>query len=146
MWCGDQHRTGEWHRLGKGELCVGCSRRKVNNKIIKVAPLNVTQELLDRTANERAAPNNRLTLWDEELDRDQLHTVTLNRFNLSTRARLRRAGCTEHLRKVWSGDICIKQSDARAALRQRNGEIDGDGALPYAAFARRYGDDIANVR
>ena len=86
MWRGDQHRTGKWHRLCKGELRVRGSRWKVNNQIVKVAPLNVTQELLDRPANERAAPNDWLTLWDEELDRDQLHTMALDRFDLSARA------------------------------------------------------------
>ena len=78
---GRRHEDGaaERHRLGEGQLRVGGARRQVDDEVVEIAPLDVAQELLDRAADERAAPDDRLALGHEELDRDALHAVALER-------------------------------------------------------------------
>ena len=52
------------------ELRVGGAGRQVDDEVVELAPVDVAQELLDRAAHERAAPDDGLALGDEELDRD----------------------------------------------------------------------------
>ena len=67
------------HGLGEGQLGIGGAGRQVDDEVVELAPLDVAQELLDRAADERAAPHDRLALGDEELDRDRLDAVALER-------------------------------------------------------------------
>ena len=133
--CRDEHRTREWYRLRKRELCIRSSGWKINHKVVKFTPLHIAKELLDRAANQRPSPDDRLPFRDEELNGDQFHAVSLDRLNLSARTRLWRPCCAEHLREIWSRDICIKETNARAALRKGDREVDGHGTLPHSALA-----------
>src|SRR6185295_11910286 len=112
----------------------------------ELAPLHIAQELLDRTADQRTAPHDGLALRDEELDRDRLDPVTLQRRDLVVRAGGRLSGDTEHHRDVRAGDVGIEQSDRRARLRERDSEVDTDRALADAALAGRDGDDVLDAR
>ena len=50
----------------------------------------------------------------------------------------------QHGRDVRAVDIGVQQADARAALRQGHGNVDGDGGFADAALARADGDGIAD--
>ena len=64
-------------------------------------------------------------------------------FSLHHRRRLVHA---HHARNVRPVDVGVHEADARAALRERDGEVHGDGGLADAALAGRDGDDAAEVR
>ena len=74
---GRRHEDGaaDRHRLGQGQLRVGGAGRLVDHEVVELAPVDVAQELLDRPADERSAPHDRLALGHEELDRDDLDPV-----------------------------------------------------------------------
>ena len=74
-----QDRPGDRDGLGERQLRVGRARRQVDDEVVELAPVDVAQELLDRAADERAAPDDRLALGHEELDRDDLDAVALER-------------------------------------------------------------------
>ena len=142
----DEDRAAERHRLGEGQLGVGRARRQVDDEVVEIAPVDVAQELLDRAADERAAPDDRLALRDEELDRDALHAVALERRDLVVRAGLRLALDAEHHRDVRAGDVGVEQADRGAGLGERDREVDADGALADAALAGPDRDDVLDVR
>ena len=102
------------HRLGEGQLGVGRARRQVDHQVVELAPVDVAQELLDRAADERPAPDDRLALGHEELDRDDLDAVALERRDLALRAGGRRTFDAEHQRDVGAGDVRVEQADRRA--------------------------------
>jgi hypothetical protein len=138
----DEDGAADRHGLGEGQLRVRRARRQVDHEVVEVAPLDVAQELLDRAADERAAPHDRLALGDEELDRDDLDAVSLERGDLVAGRRLRLAVDAEHHRDVRAGDVRVEQSHRRARLRERDGEVDRDRRFSDAALARRDGDDV----
>ena len=51
----------------------------------------------------------------------------------------------EHDRHVGSVDVAVDDADAAAALRERDGEVDGDGRLADAAFAGADRDDVLHA-
>ena len=120
--------------------------RQVDDEVVELAPLDVAQELLDRAADERPAPDDRLALRNEELDRDALHAVPLERRDLVVRAGHRLALDAEHHRDVRAGDVGVEQADRRARLGERHGEVDADRALADAALAGRDRDDVLDAR
>ena len=79
--------AGDRDGLGQRQLRVGRAGRQVDDEVVELAPVDVAQELLDRPADERAAPDDRLALGHEEGDRDHLHAVALERQDLVVRAR-----------------------------------------------------------
>ena len=70
------------HGLRERQLRVGGARRQVDDEVVELAPVDVAQELRDRAADERAAPDDRLARGHEELDRDRLHAVPDQRHDL----------------------------------------------------------------
>ena len=88
MWRGHKDASSNRHRLRQRELCIRGSRRQVNDEIVKVAPLHVAKELLNRATDEGPAPDDRLPLRDEELNGDDLDAVALDRLDLAASARL----------------------------------------------------------
>ena len=72
-----EDRAGDRHGLGQRQLRIRGARRQVDDEVVELAPVDVAEELLDRPADERAAPDDRLAVRDEELDRDRLHAVAL---------------------------------------------------------------------
>ena len=134
LWCGHKDASSNRHRLRQRELCIRGSRRQVNDEIVEVAPLHVAQELLNRATDKGAAPNDRLTLGDEELNGDDLDAVALDRLDLAARARLRGADRPHHLGNVRPGDVSVEKADTGAALGQGHGQVHRDGALADAAL------------
>ena len=78
----------------------------------------------------------------EELDRDGLDAVALERRDLVVLAGLGLALQPEHHRDVRSGDVGVEQPDRCAGLGQRDREVDADRALADAALAGRDGEDV----
>ena len=142
---GDEHCAGNRYRLRQRELCIRGSRRQVNDEIVEVAPLHVAQELLNRTTDKGAAPNDRLALGDEELNGDDLDAVALDRLDLAARARLRGAGRPHHLGNVRPGDVSVEKADTGAALGQGHGQVHRDGALADAALPGGDGHNVTNA-
>ena len=91
------------------------------------------------------APDDGLPLGHEELDRDHLDAVALERRDLVVRAGLGLALDAHHQRHVGPGDVRIEQADRCAGLRERNGQVDGDRALPHAALARGDRDRVLDA-
>ena len=102
-----QDGAGERHGLGESQLRVGGAGRQVHDQVVEVAPFHVAQELLDRAADERSAPHDRLALGQEELDRDDLDAVGLDRGDLAAGARHRLPFGADHHRNVRAGDVGI---------------------------------------
>ena len=140
-----QHCAADRDRLGQCQLGVGGARRQVHHQVVEVAPLHVAEELLDRTADQRAAPDDRLPLGHEELDRDDLHPVPLERHDLVVGAGDRLPLHAEHQRDVGARDVGVDQPHAGAVLRQRDGEVGRHGALADAALSRRDRDDVLDA-
>ena len=142
-----EHRARDRHRLGQRQLRVGGARRQVDDEVVEVAPVDVAQELLDRAADERPAPDDRLALGDEELDRDDLDAVALQRPDLVALGRLRLARRRPSIIGMFGPVMSAsRRPDGRAGLGQRDGEVDADRALADAALARRDGDDVLDAR
>ena len=145
---GRRHEDGAADRdgLGQGQLGVGRAGRQVDDEVVELAPLDVAQELLDRATDERPAPHDGLAVRDEELDRDRLDAVALERRDLVVGAGLGLALDAHHQRDVRARDVAVEQADAGARLGEGHGEVDADRALADAALAGRDGDDVLDAR
>ncbi len=139
---GDEDGTADRHGLGERQLGIGGARRQIDHEVVEIAPLHVAEELLDGAADERAAPDDRLTLRDEELDRDDLDPVPFEGRDPVVRARLRLTVDPQHHRDVGSGDVGVEEADRCARLGQRHGKVDADRGLPDPALARGHRDDV----
>ena len=142
----DEDGAADRDGLGQRQLGVRGAGRQVDDEVVELTPLDVAQELLDRAPDQRPAPHDGLTLRDEELDRDRLDAVALERRDLVIRARLGLALDAHHQRDVRAGDVAVQQADAGARLGEGHGEVDADRALADAALARCDGDDVLDAR
>ena len=137
-----QHGSRDRHGLGEGQLRIGGPRRQIDHQIVQFAPFHVPEELLDRAADERTSPDDGLARRHEELDRDRLHAVPLERQDLLVLALSGLAVQAEHDRDVRAGDVGIEKPDCGPVAGQRHGEVDGHGALADTALAGRDGNHV----
>ena len=142
----DEDGPGDRHGLGERQLGVRGPGRQVDDEVVELAPLDVAQELLDRAADERAAPDDGLALGHEELDRDRLHAVPLEGHDLVRPALAGLSLEPEHHRDVGAGDVGVEESDGRARPGEGHREVDADRALADTALAGRNGDDVLDAR
>ena len=126
-------------------MSVGGAGRQVDHEVVELAPVDVAEELLDCPADERAAPDDRLALGNEELDRDAFHAVPLEGHDLVRSAGGRLTLDTEHHRDVRARDVRIEQTDRRARPGEGDGEVDADRTLADTALAGRDGDDVLDA-
>ena len=142
----DEDGAADRDGLGQRQLGIGGAGRQVDDEVVELAPFDVAQELLDGAADERAPPHDGLALRDEELDRDRLDAVALERRDLVVGAGLGLAFDAHHQRDVRAGDVAVEQADAGARLGEGHGQVDADRALADAALAGRDGDDVLDAR
>jgi hypothetical protein len=122
------------------------ARREVDHEVVEIAPLHVTQELLDRPTDERAAPHDRLTLGHEELDRDDLDAVALEWGDLIVRAGLRLTLDAHHQGDIRTGDVGIEQANRCTRLGQRDSQVHAHRALAHAALAGDHRNNVLDPR
>ena len=109
-----------------------------------ILPRDLAAELLDRAVQHRAAPDHRRFLLREEAHRHDLDAVFLGGPDLLAvgfELRLQ----AEHDRHVRSVDVAVEHADARADLRQRDGEIDRHRRLADAALAGADRDHVLDA-
>ncbi len=142
---GHDDRAAEGDGLREREHRVTGSRRQVHDEVIQFAPVHVAQELADGGVQHRSAPDQRLTGFHQQTHRDDFHVVGFGGSDL-----LAPGGGSfcdaHHGGDVRSVDVRVHQADARAALGQRDRDVDRDGALAHAALARADRDGILDGR
>src|SRR5260221_7600357 len=106
----------------RGERRIACTRGQVNDQVIQLTPFYITQKLTNGRIEHRSAPDKRLTGFHEQAHRDHLDAIC-NRGDETLSIRWREFFHAEHSRCVWSVDVCIQESDARAALSKRHRNI-----------------------
>ena len=142
----DEDRAGDGNRLRERQLGVRGAGWQIHDEVVEVAPVHVTEELLDRPADEGSAPDDGLAVGHEEGDRDDLDPVPRERLDLPRGCRLRRPLHPQHLRDVRAGDVRVEEPDGGPVQGERGRQVDADRALADAALARRHGDDVLHAR
>ena len=134
----DDLRPG--HDLGQGEGDVAGPGRHVDEHEVRLAPVGVGQELLDRLVQHRAAPDHRLVVGHEVTHGQALDAVGRGRDHHVADDDRVMVG-PEHLGHREAVDVGVEQPDLVAGLGQRDGQVHRDRRLADAALARRHADD-----
>ena len=117
----------------------------VHDEHVDVAPVNVGEELLERTMEHRAAPHHRLVAVEEEADRHELQAV-LDRWDDHLVDRDRLLVDVQDVRDRVPVDVGVEDADALAQLRERDAEVRGERGLADPALAGGDRDDAAVAR
>ena len=144
--CSDNHRTGHWHPLGQRELNVPGAGWHVDDEVIQVFPVGLAQQLVQCLGGHRATPDHGFVFVDQKADRHDLHTVVLQRLHGFAVVALRTAFHAHHHRLAGAVNIGIQQANAGPFGRQGQRQVGGGGTFADAAFARRHGDDVFDLR
>ena len=131
--------------LHERELRVAGARRHVHEEVVKLSPRHVLQELREDLHHDRAAPDGRLFLLDQEADGHDFDAVGLEGDDLL----VHHGGGgihAQHEGQVGAIDVGVHDADAFAHLGERHGKVHRHRALPHAALARRHGNDATEVR
>jgi hypothetical protein len=102
--------------------------------------VHVTEELLQRAVQHRAAPDDRAVGVGEEADRDDLAAVPCSGMTMPSNAT--GALDAEHARDRVAVDVGVEHADAAPLRGERRGEVRGHRRLADAALARRDRDDL----
>ena len=132
------------HGLHQGELRITGSRRQIDEQIIELAPIHIPQELLQDLHNDRSAPDGWRVAFDHEAKRDDLHSMRLEGNDFLV-AHLGLLGHAQHPRDVGAIDVSVHDPHRKPLLRQRDGEVGGDGRLAHASLSTRNRHDVAEV-
>ncbi|CAG9197453.1 hypothetical protein BGLA2_1250004 [Burkholderia gladioli] len=143
---GDDHRAGHRHALRQRELDVAGARRHVDDQVVQVLPVGLSQQLFQRRGRHRPAPDHRIVLVDQEADRVGLQAVAHQRVHGLVVGRVGAAVHAEHGRQRGAVDVGVEDAHRGAFLRQRQRQVDGGGALAHAALARGHRHDVLHVR
>ena len=128
---------------------IACARRRIENKVIQLTPVCISNQLLQGRTSHSAAPQSSRSRTYEETDTQELHAVFLDRFDEVSAVLVNRIRTlllhTEHLRHGRTEDIRIEQAHLVAQLSQGNGEIGRNGALAYSTLTRAHSDDVLHL-
>ena len=128
------------------ELSVAGARRHVDEQIIEIAPLHLSQKLRERAVHHRAAPDERFIVGNEKAHGHEANAAASDGLNAIA---LERLGAlflhAEHERDAGAVDVGVEKADLRAELAESDGEIHGDRALTDAALTARHRDDVLDV-
>ena len=128
---------------------IACARRSIKDEVIQVAPVSISNQLLQGRASHTATPQGSRGRTYEEADTQQFHTILLYRFNQISTVLVNRIRTlllnTEHLRHGRTEDISIEQTHLIAQLSQGNGEIGRNGTLAYSTLTGAYSDDVLHL-
>jgi hypothetical protein len=120
--------------LGQRDRDVARAGRKVAQQDVQLPPVDIGQELLDRTVQHRTTPDHGAVGVGEEPDRDHLAAVRLERHHHAVE-RHRLAGHAEHPGDRVAPDVRVEHPDPETLLRQGGRQVHGDGRLADAALA-----------
>ena len=67
--CRDDHRAGQRHLLGHGQLGIAGARRHIDHQDVELTPFDIAQHLLQGALHHRAAPDHRRVLGHHEAHR-----------------------------------------------------------------------------
>ena len=141
-----QHGARERDGLRQRQLRIRGSGRQVHDQVVEITPFHVPQELLYGAAHQRPPPHHRLALGQEELDRDHLDAVGLDRGDLPVCAGHRLTLGPDHHRNVGPGDVGVEQPDRGAGLSQSHGQVHAHRRLADPTLAGRHRDDVLHAR
>ena len=113
--------------------------RHVHDERVELAPVDVGQELLERTVQHRAAPHHGLVVVEEEADRHQLQ-LAANRRHDHPVDHDRLLVDPEQVRDRMAVDVGVEDARALAEARERGRQVGGERRLADPAFAACDGD------
>ena len=125
--------------LADGKLLVACSGRRIDEQVIKGAPLDIGQKLLDHAELQRSAEDYRLVRV--AYCKAQAHHLepfpgTYGQDACPFLVGLQDCSlAAEHLGDVGSVDIRIQDTYGVSHCKQRIGEVHRHGALSHSAFS-----------
>src|SRR5262249_18382440 len=120
--------------------------RQVHDEVIELTPLHAAEKLLNDAVEHGAAPDERLVARIQQAHGDHFHAVGFNGDDGALVEGARLLGRSEHNRDIRAVDVGIEKADFRAQSLESNGQVDGDGGLPYPALAAGDGDEILDAR
>ena len=122
----------------------------IEDKVIKVAPVGIGNELLESRGSHTTTPKGGSVWINKETDREEFHTILLDRFYELSTILLDTVRTlvfnTKHLWHTRSEDISIEQTNLIPKTCQCNSEIGRDSALPYSTLTRTYSNDVLHLR
>ena len=129
---------------------IAGARRSIEDEIIQLAPVSITDQLLQGRTSHSTTPQRSSSRTHEETDTEQFDAIFLDRFDeisaiLANRIRTLLL-YTEHLRHRRTEDIRIKQAHLIAELSQSNGEIGRNRTLTNTTLTRTNGNHILHLR
>ena len=133
---GDDHDLGARQELRHRQRDVAGAGRHVDDEVIGLAPVHVSEELLERLVQHRAAPYDRLVLTCKEAHRDERDAVGVGRHDHVVDDGGRPVDA-EHARHREAPHVGVDGGDLVAALRERDREVGGNRRLADATLARR---------
>ena len=143
----NDHRAGERHVLGHGQLRVAGAGRHVGDEHVEFAPRDLAQELVQGRDHHGTAPDHRRALLDQEADRHHLHAEAFERDELLAVRRQARFGLdAEQPRHRGSEQVGVENADLKPELRKANGEVAGHSRFAHSALAGGDRDDVLDAR
>ena len=142
--------TSDGEGLQKGQMNVGSAWRSVEDEIVELAPVGISNELFQGIGSHSTSPKRSCFGRYEETNGEQLDTIGLDGFDELTSVYLNsiRTGIlhVEHLGHGRTKDIGIKQTNLVAQASKGDGQIGRNSALAHATFSRADSNNILHLR
>src|SRR5260370_2138952 len=145
LWRRDDDGARHRNALGHGQLNVTRARRKVDDEIVQLAPVDVEQELPDGAGEHWPAPDGGLIGLDKEGDGNNLEAIALDRSDLFVFGVGLFVLGAEKNRHVGAVHIGVQHADSSPQLGQRQRDVHGAGRLADAALAGADGNNILDA-
>ena len=129
------------HGLAERKLRVARARRQIHEQKIQFAPFDGEEKLLDGFRDHRPAPDHRLVVRDQQPDAHHFHAVIGRRHEALGLVDGRFFVNAHHQRNARPVNVAIQQTDFRAEMRERAGEIRRASRFANATLAAGDGDD-----
>jgi hypothetical protein len=125
---------------------ISGSRRCVENKIIKLAPIRIVHDLSECACNHSATPNQSLVGVNKKPNRNHFNTEFFNRNNPLFSIALNHIRLfvlnTKHHWNTGPVNIAINQTHLGSAFRKPNRKIYGYRRFSDTSFSRDNSNDI----
>ena len=124
---------GRGRGAGAGGRGITGSRREIQDKVIELAPPNLTDKLRDRLGYHGGAPDYGLVLVDQEPHGHDLHAEL---FGWNQHALLSLGACSkpQHDRDTGSANIGVEKSNAESLLRKAKARLTATVVFPTPPY------------